>query len=86
MALIHVVNENWATINVQAKLGNNANCEDNADFDQKTISPQGASWDIETNGMDLCVRRDLDPNQPDGQFGDWIRQSDLGDPEYTINL
>jgi hypothetical protein len=66
-------NPDFATVNVEVRLGKNADCNQNAAFGTRQMR-QGESWTI-TTGQDVCWRRDANPVQPNGQWTGWNRQA-----------
>ena len=70
---INIRNPNFATVNVEVRVGPNADCSQNAVFGARQLQ-RGASWTIQAN-QDVCWRRDANPDAPNGQWASWNRQA-----------
>lgn len=77
MALIRIWNRAWANgVTVEAQVGNGPTGS-NMPIGQTRIA-HGGSWDIVAANSNVNYRRDLDPDRPNGQFGDWIDVPNYG--------
>ena len=64
---------NFTSVNVEVRVGPNADCNDNVEAGARQL-PRGATWSLQTN-QDVCWRRDLNPDAPNGQWTSWNRQA-----------
>jgi hypothetical protein len=77
-------NQDFATVNVEVRLGKNADCNQNRAFGTRQLR-QGETWTI-TTGQDVCWRRDANPVQPNGEWTGWNRQSVAKGTSHQANL
>jgi hypothetical protein len=77
-------NQDFASVNVEVRLGKNADCGQNAAFGTRQLK-QGETWTI-TTGQDVCWRRDANPVNPNGQWTGWNRQAVAKGTTHEANL
>lgn len=70
---LHLRNPNFGNVNVEVRIGANADCNQNAAFGTRQLQ-RGAAWTITAN-QDVCWRRDANPDAPNGTWGSWNRQA-----------
>jgi hypothetical protein len=80
-ALVHLHNTDWPTVQVEVRRGKEGDCGLNAAFETKQLA-LAELWTIPAPGVDVCYRRDRDPEHPDGQWTEWRRVVVTGDGEY----
>jgi hypothetical protein len=70
---VDIIDRNWARVNVDVRIGNNANPEDNRSLGTRELT-RGQTWSIPSDGEDVWYRRDADPDRPNGQWTNWIHR------------
>lgn len=70
---INLRNPNFASVNVEVRIGANSDCAANPSFGSRQLQ-RGATWTITANS-DVCWRRDANPDAPNGTWTSWNRQS-----------
>ena len=70
---LNLRNANFANVNVEVRVGANADCAQNAVFGARQLQ-RGATWTISAN-QDVCWRRDVNPDAPNGMWTPWNRQA-----------
>jgi hypothetical protein len=70
---MNIRNPNFDAVNVEVRLGSNADCSQNPSFGSRQLR-KGDVWTITTD-QPVCWRRDLTPNAPTGQWTPWNRQT-----------
>lgn len=70
---INLRNPNFTNVNVEVRVGPNADCAQNAEFGTRQLQ-RGATWTISAN-QDVCWRRDVNPDAPNGMWTPWNRQA-----------
>ncbi|WP_157650676.1 hypothetical protein [Burkholderia ubonensis] len=71
---VHLQNSAWSSVNVEVRRGNAGSCDQNPVVN-KTAVPKGGELVVDSNGEDVCWRRDTDPDHPNGQWTGWSNQS-----------
>jgi hypothetical protein len=85
-ALVHLLNDRWDSVNVEVRRGKEANCGNNAAFETRRLE-RSEIWTIPAPDVDICYRRDLNPDQPpSGQWTDWRRVTVTQDTEYWESI
>jgi hypothetical protein len=84
MAVLRLHNPQWDRVTVEVRRGNNNSCDDNTPYQTKQML-RDDTWEIEHDEMDICWRRDVDPDNPDGEMMGWNRQSYL-DGDHDVDL
>ena len=84
MAVLRLHNPAWDRVTVEVRRGNADSCDDNTPYQTKDMTLD-ETWEIEHDDQDICWRRDRDPQFPDGQMTDWLRQSFL-DGDHDVDL
>ena len=77
-------NPNFANVNVEVRVGTNADCGQNAVFGTRQLQ-RNASWTIQAN-QDVCWRRDANPDAPNGTWTPWNRQAITAGTSHDVNL
>jgi hypothetical protein len=79
-------NPSWNQVTVEVYVGSNADCNQNAPYNTFHLMRGGAAT-VNTNGEDVCWRRETDPEHPNGQWTGWNRQS-VGTPtsHYDVDV
>jgi hypothetical protein len=85
VANVHLINEDWDQVNVEVRRGNETDCALNAAFETKLLA-RGDEWVIPAPGVDVCYRRDADPDHPNGQWTEWRRVDTSGGGEITETI
>jgi hypothetical protein len=80
-ALVHLNNVTWNRVNVEVRRGRENSCASNAVFQTKILE-KGELWTIPAPNVDICYRRDANPDHPNGQWTDWRKTSIVDDGEY----
>ena len=70
---LNLRNPNFASVNVEVRIGANADCGANPSFGSRQLQ-RGGAWTITANN-DVCWRRDANPDAPNGTWTSWNRQS-----------
>ena len=81
---INLRNPNFANVNVEVRVGPNADCNQNAVFGARQLQ-RGASWAISSN-QDVCWRRDANPDAPNGTWTAWNRQAITAGSSHDATL
>jgi len=69
---VTLVNRDWTSVNVEVRRGNEKDCAQNATFETKKLG-RNDEWPVPAPDVDVCYRRDLDPDHPNGQWAGWHR-------------
>ena len=72
--LVVLTNQSWNVVNVEVRRGGEPECGKNAAFETRQLLYQ-ESWEIPAPDVDVCYRRDIDPDLPDGSWTSWRRVS-----------
>jgi hypothetical protein len=79
VATITLQNLAWQNgVNVLVHVGNNSDFDQNPSRGQQRIPFNGA-WPVECGTDNLQYKRDLDPDNPKGQMGEWVEIPNFGD-------
>ena len=70
---LNLRNPNFASVNVEVRIGANSDCAANPAFGSRQLQ-RGGAWTITANS-DVCWRRDANPDAPNGTWTSWNRQS-----------
>ena len=81
-----LVNKQWEMVNVEVRRGNEPDCANNATFETKKLF-RSDKWSIPAPSVDVCYRRDRDPDHPNGQWTNWrkVSPTSSGDTVVAIN-
>jgi hypothetical protein len=71
MAKVILKNNHWNRVRVQARKGNQSNCEERFDLGTNSLN-KGEIWTIPTINESICYRRESRPDNPDGRWGNWV--------------
>ena len=81
---LNLRNPNFANVNVEVRIGPNSDCSQNPAFGTRQLQ-KGATWTITAN-QDVCWRRDVNPDAPNGAWSPWNRQAVGGGSTHEANL
>ena|ERR1019366_2487773 len=79
-------NPSWNQVTIEVRVGNNGDCNQNIVYNTFHLTRGGAAT-VNTNGEDVCWRRETNPDHPNGAWTTWTRQS-VGSPQshYDVNV
>jgi len=81
-----VKNEAWNNMSIQVRVGSNTTPDQNPRYKSgEFILAKGTTLRIETAGEDVWVRRQSDPDHPNGNWAAWIHQSVVSGQEYRFS-
>jgi len=84
LSTITLQNADWQNgVTVLVHVGNNANFDLNPSRGQQRI-PFNGTWPVDCQGFNLQYKRDLDPDNPNGQMGAWTEVPNFGDQVVNV--
>ena len=79
-------NTSFNRLTVEARMGNSPIPENNASLGQRVLA-LGEDWAIPCPGETVFIRRDANPDNPDGRMTNWNGQACMGmGKAYVVNL